>query len=97
MKKFIFSLALMLVATFTFANTAEGYSGQSDGYEMANALVSEEGNTFGDAPEALVFDCTIKGTITIIFPDGTRYTLQDANITFVGVSCAKLLKELMSS
>ncbi len=96
MKKIIFSLALMLTATFTFANTVEGYSGQSDEYEMADALVSAEGYTLGDEPEALVFDCTIKGTITIIFPDGTRYTVENATITFVGVSCGKLLKELMS-
>lgn len=86
MKRLIFSLALMLAATFTFANSAES---------QANSFANSEWQSSGSDPVA--FDCTIKGTITIIFNDGTKMTLKDANITFVGVSCGQLLRELTAA
>lgn len=91
----------MLAATFSFANSNETHPFSEDSIwdvtsEHAPAGYSEWRGS-PDPGATSVFDCTIKGTITIIFNDGTKMTLKDANITFVGVSCIQLLKDLMSA
>lgn len=101
MKRLIFSLALMLAATFTFANSNE----VTPIFEEPGAGLTSECEpvvpfqwiSFHDPWEASAVDCTIKGTVTIIFNDGTKMTIKDVSITFVGVSCGQLLRELMSA
>lgn len=91
----------MLAATFTFANSNETRPFSEDlrwGVTLEHpSAVSSEWPGFPDPVAAFVVDCTIKGTVTIIFNDGTKMTLKDATITFVGVSCSQLLKDLMSA
>ncbi|MCD8540115.1 MAG: hypothetical protein LRY55_10355 [Leadbetterella sp.] len=101
MKRLFFSLALLLVTTFAFANSQpvtrpaeKTGTGLSPGQKTGEYTHGDR--SYAHPPGILAADCTIKGTITIIFNDGTQMTLKDAYITFKGVSCGQLLKEIMS-
>lgn len=92
MKRLFFSLAFVLAATFSYANENSAGSCTADAMEIFSSVTGG-----AESMQPVVADCTIKGTITIIFNDGSKMTLKDANITFVGVSCIQLLKQLASA
>lgn len=99
MKRLFFCLAFMLAATFAFANSNESttFSGEHGACPALEPVDSFGWSDSSRPEEALAVDCTIKGTVTIIFNDGTRMTLKDVSITFSGVSCGQLLRELMAA
>lgn len=98
MKRFIFSLALMLAGTFAFASNAEPLAFPAQNRESVNLEpYSFENADLPEVRENPFFDCTIKANVTIIFNDGTSLTIKNATVTFKDISCGQLLKELMAA
>ena len=99
MKKLISSLALVLGSTFAFANSDQirVFPAESENTIVSGSRESSQEGLQGYETAAFKVDCTVKGTITIIFNDGTQMVLKDAYITFSGVSCGQLLRELMTA
>ena len=102
MKNVFFALAFMLVGTFAFANTNESIDKFSETNFEKLALenlndfkFSFNDNLLSDTQLLALKDCTLKGTFTITFPDGDKFTWT-GTLTIVGQSCAEFLKEMMA-
>lgn len=104
MKNVFFALAFLLVGTFAFANTNESAVINDANLITSNVIeanltsdnfsFSYNRNQLSQEEFIALADCTLRGTFTITFPDGDKFTWT-GTLTIVGQSCVEFLKELM--